>query len=637
MRPMTNDRGASAGVARLTSVLRASPSVWVAALAAVAIITVVAVLAPAAAVVGVFAAAFLVAAVLTILNPAWALVIFTIGLPLHALLMAVLYDVSGSHLLVKLAQPWKEAILAIALVRALLPITIRFLRAARTRQVRLSRLSGLSGWSRLDLLIGAFALLCLVSVALPSTTVSLGGRVLGARDLLVPFAAYAVGRVVPLSERVLRVWLNALASVVGIFSLGAIGERLFWGHGLFLAVNAGQYFAEFFGQHFPFPGNVSFTFYADGFLPRAGSLSLGPLDISLLLMVALPIVLAVLPEARARWSRAEVALIASSCGLGGIALLLAWGRASIVLVALGVAALLVVQGLRRQWRGASLVLAGALVGLLLMTITAAQVASVASIPARLAIADHGLVPSALGAHFPPEMPDTPAATSKQSTSSTSPSASSPSTPVPGATPPSATATPTPAGGAGGVFQQSLSANNSSTQSHLKSLRMLLRLMTERPFGYSVGAAGQVGVRSGTNIGGESAYFTVGVDLGVLGLLLYAAIFLGAFMVCYRGWRKRGHTAMSQPKSQATSGGLLPSLLLGAAVAWGGVLVNGGISEVTLDPFVMYVLWWLAGVAVAYGLRGTRKDTTSASKDNRLRAADTDVEPSRVAPAAGWRR
>ncbi|HEU4784878.1 MAG TPA: flippase, partial [Ktedonobacterales bacterium] len=89
---------------------------------------------------GVEIATFIVLAVLLCLvavRPQWALFIFVLALPLHNFLMALLFHASGDATFVKLMQPWKEAVLAVALLCAAVPAALAWL---RTRRLRLTAL-----------------------------------------------------------------------------------------------------------------------------------------------------------------------------------------------------------------------------------------------------------------------------------------------------------------------------------------------------------------------------------------------------------------------------------------------------------------------------------------------------------------
>jgi glycosyltransferase involved in cell wall biosynthesis len=487
------------------------------------------------------------------LHPQWTLFIFAIGLPLHNLLMAWLYHATGSATLVHIIQPWKETALAVALLRIALPAIIQ------RRQLPRLRITAL------DVTAALFIALCAVSVARPNTLISFIGRLYGFRDLVVPLGAYLLGRLAPLSRREWKVLIGILAGDIIAFALTAIGERVLWGNALLLALGYGSYIHDFLDQSFPLPHNIPFTFYTDGWFPRAGSLALNPLDLAVLLMIASPIVLAVMEPARQDLPCWASGILSAAALLGGVALVLAVSRASLVLLPLALV-LLALNGLRKYGRGIALTVIGGSLGAIIVLMTVSLVSHGATPAARVALANQGLVrllemppqnlPAAVG------LPDAPP----------SPSGSS--------------AAPAASGigsSAQQLFQVSTSSANTSTQGHLASLHKLWGLIVHHPTGYGIGIAGAVGNRFHTSIGGETSYLTVGVELGILGLLLYLALFGEAIFACWQVVRSR-----STP--------LIRAIFLGAGLAWLIIALDGIMSEVTLNLFAMYLLWWMAGAA-----------------------------------------
>ncbi|HEV2236926.1 MAG TPA: hypothetical protein VGR57_09735, partial [Ktedonobacterales bacterium] len=89
---------------------------------------------------------------LALRRPQWALFIIIVAVPLHNLAMAFLLAQTGSVGFVKLIQPWKEAVVAVALARVLVPLAYRALRR------RPSALPGLRV-TPLDVVVALFVLL----------------------------------------------------------------------------------------------------------------------------------------------------------------------------------------------------------------------------------------------------------------------------------------------------------------------------------------------------------------------------------------------------------------------------------------------------------------------------------------------
>ncbi|HEV2236200.1 MAG TPA: glycosyltransferase family 1 protein, partial [Ktedonobacterales bacterium] len=417
-------------------------------------------------------------------------------------------------------------------------------------------------------------LLAAVSVALPNHLVPLTGRLYGFRDLVLPLAVYTLGRLAPLTRRDLKAVVTLIGLDVVAFAIVAIGERAIWGNGLLLAVDYGHYIKVIFGSTFPTPHNTPWTFYTAGYLPRAGSLAVGPLDVSILMLIALPILL-VVASARAQFARrwSAVALPLATL-LGGATLVLAWGRESLVLVILEFALVLWFARPRWQWRGVALAIAGGILGGALLISVASFVVQTSVDQIRIQRANTGLVQLIAE--------EQSGAVSRGN-------------------------------GTRELLTQSSNGNNPSTVGHLGSLVKLSGAIIHHPQGYGIGASGQVGTRF-TKLGfdGETSYLSVGVELGLLGMLLYLGVFAGAIFACWRGVRSR------LPLLERT-------VLLGVGIAWLTIFLDGIFTEVTLNTFAMYFLFWMAGAAVTL-VQGSRALAAPAGATTPLVAA----RPLRVA-------
>jgi hypothetical protein len=120
----------------------------------------------------------------------------------------------------------------------------------------------------------------------------------------------------------------------------------------------------------------------------------------------------------------------------------------------------------------------------------------------------------------------------------------------------------------------LSTTEPSIHSHLTSLRDGVRTVIHHPQGYGLGNAGQTASRTETPIkAGESNYTELGVETGLAGALLWIAWSLATF-------------------------GLLLRRNVGIAAAFGATLVLAVQTDVVGDPWLAYVLWSLAGFALA---------------------------------------
>jgi len=133
---------------------------------------------------------------------------------------------------------------------------------------------------------------------------------------------------------------------------------------------------------------------------------------------------------------------------------------------------------------------------------------------------------------------------------------------------------------------SFSATSSSEPSlheHWQSLKGGLRTMVHHPQGYGLGNVGQTASRTGTPIkAGESNYTELGVELGVLGAVLWTAWGLALLAGLVRAARGNAWTA-------------------GMAAAFAAVLALAIQTDVIGDPWVAYCVWIFAG-ALAFRTR-----------------------------------
>jgi hypothetical protein len=117
-------------------------------------------------------------------------------------------------------------------------------------------------------------------------------------------------------------------------------------------------------------------------------------------------------------------------------------------------------------------------------------------------------------------------------------------------------------------------NEPSLHEHWTSLKDGVRTMTHHPQGYGLGNVGQVASRTQTTPkAGESNYTELGVELGILGALLWIA------------W------------GIALLAGLVRAGAFRIAAAFAAVLALAVQTDVIGDPWVAYCVWGLAGAAL----------------------------------------
>jgi hypothetical protein len=491
---------------------------------------------------GLYALLLAVATVAVWRRPVVALYLFLVGLALHNAVMAALYaaGVRGSTLTA--ISAWKEILLAVALLHVLRD-------ALRARRLPFRPWVG-------DWLALGFAVVAVVYALIPQSV--LGGHAsthtvaLALRHDVAPVAAYFLGRSLMLRRGDLRGLAWTLLCVAGFEAVLGLVDVYAVSIGWWRTNGVVDYFYRHLGYDYHGTGEnpavaglpENFIYNVGGdkpFLRRLVSTFLSPLASSYLFVVALLVAGAAL-----RRSPAVIVLaVASAAGL-----LWTFSRASLLALAAG---LIVLAAVRRR-------------------------------PLGLAAAVLTIAVAFGWAHVFPKIGPTgdwtTADTCYQHDRKPCPA-------VPGGQTPGAQTRGNPGFTA-------TSANEPSLHSHWVSLREGARTMIHHPQGYGLGNVGQTASRTETPIkAGESNYTELGVELGVLGAVLWTAWGLVLLAGLIRAGRDERWAA-------------------GIAAAFAAVLVLAVQTDVIGDPWVAYCVWALAGALV---LR-TRSDERLAPLDTR---------------------
>jgi len=285
--------------------------------------------------------ALLAAAVVAVFRrPVVALYVFALGLPLHNIVMSLLYGggVRGGAL--DAIQAWKEILLGTTLVSVAL------------RAIRDRRLPFRLNW--LDALALAYGAIVVLYAVIPQSTLGghAGARAIayGLRHDLVFVAAYFLGRaVVPQFRRIGAAIVVGAAAVAawGLIEVYAVPIE-WWRHS-----GAVGYFHRELGYDYHGPGGLpeNFAFNtSDGLFRRLVSTFVSPLATAYLLVVALLLL------ATFRRVRPMAVALAVVCAAG---LLWTFSRSSVVALAIG---LLVLAAARRRWWPAGAAVAVVAVG-----------------------------------------------------------------------------------------------------------------------------------------------------------------------------------------------------------------------------------------------------------------------------------
>lgn len=447
-----------------------------------------------AVVLALYAPLVLLGAVLVWRRPVRAIYAFVVGLAVHNLAMAELWELGVRGSWLDVVAAWKEVLLAAALGS----IVVR-------RRGLPFRATGVE---YLALAYGAVVLLYLL---LPQGWLegdaTAKGELLAARHHLVPVAAYFLGRGLELGEGELRrivgviVGTAAALAVVGLVDIYAV--PLDW----WRDSGAPGWYREQLGHRYlglsGLPENFVYNPGGEEPLRRLVSTFMSPLATSYVLVVGL---LFAAWRLRGRWRVASVALL-------GAALLYTHTRSS--LVAFAGALVILAVALRRLW----------------------------PLGAAIAVV---VVGAAFFKAYPDIGPDASFTAQElrfqRAQAERAPDAS----------------------------HDPFSADESSISSHWRNLRDGVETVGRHPQGYGVGNSGATASRTGVELkSGESTYTELGVDVGLLGALLFVAWSLALLvrLLARAPW-------------------------LGAAFA--AVLAIGIQTDVIGVHWLAYVLWALAG-------------------------------------------
>jgi hypothetical protein len=267
-------------------------------------------------------------------RPVWLIHVFVVGLALHNLVMAELWDAGVRGHALDAVSAWKDALLALGLLAA-------WAGAWRMRMVRLRAV---------DVLAVAYAAIVVVWSLLPQG--SLGGHAthrgiaLGARHDLVPVAAYLLGRGLALTEPELRrAGATVLATAAGVAAFGLVdiyAIPLSWWRGS----GAPGWFRDQLGFNYfglsGLPENFVYNTGNEHPIRRLVSTFLSPLATSYLLVVALLLAIAWLLRQR---PSLRVWIPLASLLFAG--LLWTHSRSSYLALAVGLAAMALVR--RSLW------------------------------------------------------------------------------------------------------------------------------------------------------------------------------------------------------------------------------------------------------------------------------------------------
>lgn len=420
-------------------------------------------------------------------QPTRVLLVFLWLLPFYQLSLVLLYNFTGSNLIISAVQPWKEALAFLTLGLAAGHY------ALFVKRIRLHRM---------DVAMLVFLGLSLVYTLLPWGT-SLIVRLYGFRSLTSLVVIYFAGRSLPLSPRrqtqiiyslLLLGLLTGIAVLIDRFVLPVDWPaRIGLGNYLSRVANLEQ------GASVVGPWGLPWTYWTASMERRSSAFFANPLDLAASIHLTGVTALAVACASRLRTWRGLFAWTVFAFTV--LALLLSISRMSIAVFALE--CLLITILMRRQRLTLLFVVAGCLgfAGLMMTSFRDFVI-------------------------------------------------------------------------------ETVTLQNPSVMGHIADWEEGFRALLTSPWGLGPGTSGLVGARLGTQVGGESQYVTVGVQLGVFGLLLYVTLQVLAISTALRVFRR--------------TQGVTRVLALITGVSRLGIALVAFTADLETYLFSAFVSWWLVG-------------------------------------------
>jgi hypothetical protein len=484
--------------------------------------------------IGIVAALLILVAVLTALWWSWrqppvGLGLLVAGMAFHSFLLMVLLRLSVPYLLVRLLQGWKEILLALLTVIAVMGLW-------RDRKDARIGLLLRSDWVAI-----AFAVLSVLYFVLPGSLLhsdaNLAQRLVGFRLVILIPLLYFLGRRFGSATRAelltilgLCIGAGAAVAVFGVVELWLVPTRtwLDWGVNLYTGFLG-------FTYHGPkgLPENFFLTLPDGTLVRRMVSTYISPLGIAYTGVLLVPMGLVLIQASGLKRTTRWIA--AAGTTLVVLSMMLSVTRLAILSIVGEVGVLVFL--LRRWWIGA-----------VLLAVSAAAAAALLIYPSIGPISDQTLqdVPS----HHP---------------------------------------------------QSAVSGQDSSAQEHYGFLVLDIKVDLQHPLGLGTGAST---VRYGKLVGtGESAVLGMFGDLGVVGGLLYLALYAFALWNGFRAYSLLRRDSLEQ------------TLPLTALVGGLGLLPITVTSDLWGDLSVTFLFWWVAGATATIAARLRRESRAGESNSS----------------------
>lgn len=135
-----------------------------------------------------------------------------------------------------------------------------------------------------------------------------------------------------------------------------------------------------------------------------------------------------------------------------------------------------------------------------------------------------------------------------------------------------------------VIIDSLNFTHPSSVGHVLEWVQGIMSIYSNPLGIGMGSSGRIGGSLGENIGGENQYIIIGVQAGVIALILYLSIYISLIANAKKWYRK-----LTQKEKQFALAILLIKI---------GFIIPSMTSETESSVYISYVTWFLTGVFIS---------------------------------------
>lgn len=151
-----------------------------------------------------------------------------------------------------------------------------------------------------------------------------------------------------------------------------------------------------------------------------------------------------------------------------------------------------------------------------------------------------------------------------------------------------------------IVMSTIDFSNTSSINHVIEWVVGINAMIQNPMGLGLGASGRVAGTLGENIGGENQFIIIGVQTGVLALILYLCMYVMFIRTSLKGLRY-----LEGKERQFCLAVLLMKV---------GFLIPLFTSEVESSSYISYMNWFLSGLLISVIMR-PRAETTASLKND----------------------